>query len=139
MAQPDAPMTTAEAEELFTSMGVQIRDDITYVVPPTTEQAIDRAAARLMKVRNPRRDLAQAMHNLVRARVDNPLAGLEVVTSVEKEGDHPTVEFAPLPDATSNRPPPLVDLYGGSGATCSHAMNRMVAAGLRRGYPLART
>ena len=132
-------MTTAEAEAHFRAMGVQIRDDITYVGPPATEQAIARAAARLMKVRNPRRDLAQAMHNLARARVDNPLAGLEVVASVEKDDDHqPRLAYHPpladLPDATNTRPPSLVDLYGGSGATYTHAMNRMVAAGLRRGY-----
>lgn len=132
-------MTTAEAEAHFRAMGVQIRDDITYVGPPTTEQSTARAAARLMAVRNPRRDLSQAMHNLVRARVDNPLAGLEVVASVEKEDDHqPRLAYHPpladLPDATCTRPPSLVDLYGGSGATYTHAMNRMVAAGLRRGY-----
>lgn len=132
-------MTTAEAEELFTSMGVQIRDDITYVEPPTTEQSTARAAARLMAVRNPRRDLAQAMHNLAQARVDNPLAGLEVVASVEKDDDHqPRLAYHPpladLPDATNTRPPSLVDRYPHGTREHRHAMARMVGAGLRRGY-----
>lgn len=140
-------MTTAEAEAHFRAMGVQIRDDITYVGPPTTEQSTARAAARLMAVRNPRRDLAQAMHNLVQARVDNPLAGIPVVSTAElaalldDEDDHqPRLAYHPplpeLPDAANTRPPSLVDRYGGSGATYTHAMNRMVAAGLRRGYHL---
>lgn len=140
-------MTTAEAEELFTSMGVQIRDDITYVEPPTTEQSTVRAARRLMKVRNPRRDLAQAMHNLAQSRVDNPLAGIPVVSTNElldllddDEDEHqPRLAYHPpladLPDATNTRPPSLIDRYGCM-ATYSHAMDRLAASSLRRGYHL---
>ena len=77
-------MTTAEAEAHFRAMGVQIRDDITYVGPPTTEQSTARAAARLMGLRestvNMRARLAGALRSLEDTkRADAWFASLPVV------------------------------------------------------------
>lgn len=49
----------------------------------TTQDAIDRAARRLMQLRNPHRVLATAMHRLVERRTDDPLADIPVVTTSE--------------------------------------------------------
>lgn len=59
----------------------------------TTQDAIDRAARRLMQLRNPHRVLATAMHRLVERRTDDPLADTPVVTTSElvaplDEDDH---------------------------------------------------
>lgn len=67
----------------------------------TAQDAIDRAARRLMRLRNPHRDLATAMRNLIQARTDNPLAGVPVVTTGElvdllNEDDHqPALTYHP--------------------------------------------
>lgn len=45
----------------------------------TTQDAIDRAARRLMQLRNPHRVLATAMHRLVERRTDDPLADIPKV------------------------------------------------------------
>lgn len=71
----------------------------------TTQDAIGSAAHRLMRLRNPHRDLAQAMHNLLQARTETPLADLPVVTTselvalLEEEDDHQTAlaYHPPLP------------------------------------------
>jgi hypothetical protein len=47
-----------------------------------------------------------------------------------------SVVLVDLPDAHHTRPPGLATRYGGSGATHRRAMDRLAAAGLRRGYRL---
>lgn len=61
---------------------------------PTTQDAIDRAARRLMEARcRPHAGLAAAMRRLIDRRYDDPLAGLPIVTA-------PLV-LEPLPDETN--------------------------------------
>jgi hypothetical protein len=68
-----------------------------------------------------------AIGRLIDRRCADPLAGIPVVSSVV---------LVDLPDAHHTRPPGLATRYGGSGATHRRAMDRLAAAGLRRGYRL---
>ena len=100
-----------------------------------TQDAIDRAARRLMALRpsentvNPYKLVSVAVNALIDKRCTDPLAHIPVVTTKE------FLALIDLPDATSNRPPNLVDLYPGGVAEYRNARRRLVAAGLRHGYP----
>lgn len=91
---------------------------------PTTQDAIDRAARRLMEARRPHAGLAEAMRRLIDQRHDDPLGELEIVTS--------ELVLEPLPDDTNTRQPDLVDLYRGGDSEYRRAMGRLAASALRR-------
>lgn len=99
-----------------------------------TQDAIDRAAHRLMALRpsentvNPYKLVSVAVNALIDKRCTDPLARIPVVTTKE------FLELIDLPDATSNRPSDLVDLYTRGVAEYRNARRRLVAAGLRHGH-----
>lgn len=95
----------------------------------TTREAVERSARRLMRLRNPHRDLARAMRRLAERRHDNPLADLPVVTTEE------VLALIELPDSSNTRPPTLLDRYPHGLAEHHHATRRLVAAGLRHSQP----
>lgn len=86
-----------------------------------TQDAIDRAARRLMALRpsentvNPYKLVSVAVNALIDKRCTDPLAAIPVIT---------TKEFLAL-----------IDLHPGGVTEYSNARRRLVAAGLRHGYP----
>jgi hypothetical protein len=64
------------------------------------------------------------MRRLIEQRYDEPLGGLEIVTS--------ELVLEPLPDESNDRPADLVDLYPGGVEEYRRAMGRLAASALRR-------
>lgn len=116
------------------------------------DRAIARSAMRLLALRpsenaaNPYVLVAGALRGLISQRRTDPLAGLavvsagDIVTIPEEDADdyqpalayHPPLNLTDLPDL-GDRPPSIVDLYGGSAATYGRAMFRLTAASRMRG------
>lgn len=91
---------------------------------PTTQDAIDRAARRLMEVRRrPHRALATAMQRLIERRYEDPLAGLPIVTARE---------ISLLSGEENGRQPHLADLTPGGSDEYDRAMARLAASALRQ-------
>lgn len=76
---------------------------------------------------SPHAALVAAIDALIDRRCADPLAGIPVVSSVV---------LVDLPDTHHTRSPGTAVRYGDSGATHRRAMDRLAAAGLRRGYHL---
>lgn len=103
-----------------------------------TQDAIDRVARKLMALRpksenavNPHARLAAGLRHLAEVKeADEWFHALPVVTTEE------FLKLVDLPDVTNTRPPDLVDIYTHGTAEHSGARRRLVAATVRRGYPL---
>lgn len=77
----------------------------------------------------PHQKLIAAIDALIDQRRTDPLAAIPVVTTKE------FFALIDLPDATNTRSADLVDLHPHGIAEYTGARRRLVAAGLRHGYP----
>lgn len=100
------------------------------------QDAINRSARRLMALRpsentvNPYALVSTAINRLIDQRRTDPLAALPVVTTKK------FLKLIDLPDSTNTRPLDLIDLHPHGLAEYAGARRRLVAAGLRHGYPM---
>src|SRR5699024_2016409 len=107
-----------------------------------TQDAIDRAAHRLMRLRrSPHRDLATAIHRMIERRTDDPLANIPVITTSELvallDEDDPQLALTYHPPLPVREPDWIDQAMAASVRISEHPLNtparrRLASAALRR-------